>query len=556
MIVRGLLVIFGSLWCASASAQESICDPENPACVEAEPEPEPKPGEPELTAPEEPLAPPLVSAFERARFLGAWGTRLDVDAAFEGLEEDIVESSSYLDLGLEFDPRDDLRIVVQGQFRHWAGGKKHPDNTNLLVNAQRVRASYDVRLGEAYVLWRTDQLNIALGNIVTRWGSTDLTRPGDVLNPTDQTTISAMDAAERIPQLTLDLTYTGRGWALQGLLVPFFTPNRAWAFGRDTSLFNPRNPIISDQFPIDGLADQVIDPSIQDDIQPLLGASRVPDEVPRNVSLGSRLTATFANTDVGVGAWMGWDRTPFIFIDEDLRAVLNTLVRDGQVLQDLNFVQFVARNPELLDHTRRLGAKSLAGDELFASEYRRSHMLLLDAARYVGPIGVRTDVALFAQKTYMTEGFQAVRRPTISPSLGVSWERIQSEDDVVTLTLEGFWQKPLAADHAVTESLVPQELRGDPEDPLLLVGDGIYGVAGAFLWALPWIKTHLQLGGVYNISHGDVIGSVKLERRFFGWLTAGIGYTFFEGPDPKERLTIGGLYDNNDQVSVALSGVF
>lgn len=576
-VVTGLLI--GALFVAAdVAAQETICDPENPACVTEDDgaDESVEPDSETICDPENPACnpqtdgrtrqmPSLVepdatsapaATFNRARFLGGWGMQLDVDTAHEGGGEDIVEAHSRLDLGLEYEPRDDLRIVVEGQFRHWVGGKENPDATDLLVNAQDVRAAYDVRLGEAYVWWRFDDASIGLGNIITRWGSTDLTRPGDVLNPTDQTSFSAMDAAERIPQLTLDLTWAGRGWAVQGLVVPFFVPDRAWAFGRDTSLFNPRNPAIADQFPVNDLLSDLVDPSVQDDVQPVVGATRVPDEVPRNVSLGTRFTATFANTDIGFGGWRGWDRTPFIFVDDDLRALLQTVVADGQVLEDFDFLQFFIRNPGLLDLTDRISEKAVAGEELFFAEHRRLHMLLLDAARYIGPIGVRADVAAFAQKTYMTEDFRAVRRPTLAPSVGLSWERIESEDDIVTITIEGFWQKPLAADDPVTEAFVDEAERGSTDDPLLLIGDGIYGVAGAFLWSIPWIDARLQLGGVFNVSHGDVIASARLERMFLGWLNASVGYTLFEGPDPAERLTLGGLYDHNDQVTFSVSGVF
>lgn len=581
-----LAALLAAIWSASAptkaDCQEIICDPENPACEPSETSsgddrPENQSAEETIFDPENPattaeatenelvsepslieeeIAPGPSESFNTVRFLGGWGTRLDVDSAFDAPGEDIVELSSYLDLGLEWDPRSDFRVVLNGEFRHWAGGKENPDNTDLLLNAQQVRAAYEARLGEAYALWRSDNFTIGVGNLVTRWGSTDLTRPGDVLNPQDQTTINALEAAERLPQLTLDLGWTGDGWALQGLVVPFFVPNRVWAFGRDTSLLNSRNPVVRDQFPIDGLLTELVDRSIQDDVQPLVNATRVPDEVPANVSLGARATATFLNTDVGVGWWRGWDRTPFIYADEDFRTLINTVLADGQVLEDFDFLAFFLRNPELVDVTESLSEKAQAGEELFFSEYRRMQMLLIDGARYIGPIGVRADVAFFPQRTYVTESFQAVRRPTFAPALGLSWERLVDENDAITLTVEGFANIPLAADSPLTESLVDDEVRGSSDDALLIVGDGIYGIASAFVWAVPWVESRLQLGGVYNVSHGDVVATASISRTFFDWMTISAGYTMFEGPPPEERLTLGGIYDANDQVSIGLTGVF
>jgi hypothetical protein len=300
----------------------------------------------------------------------------------------------------------------------------------------------------------------------------------------------------------------------------------------------------------------LIDDSIQDDIQPLASATRVPDEVPANASYGLRGTATFWNTDVGLGWWRGWDRTPFIHADDDLRTLLGTVLSDSQILDDLDFLAFFVRHPELVDVMNDLSARAAQGEEPFFSEYRRQQMLLVDAARYIGPIGVRTDIAFFNRKTYLTESFQSVRRPTLAPALGLSWERFEDEDDVVSVTLEGFANLPLAADSPITESLVPEALRGDPQDPLLIVDDGLYGLTASLLWTIPWIDTTLQMGGVYNVSHGDVIASASVQRTFWSWLQVGAGYTLFAGPDPEDRLTLGGIYDANDYLSIALSGVF
>jgi hypothetical protein len=575
---RACVALWLTLAAFDATAQETICDPENPRCTPApaeEPEPVEEPSattageticDPEnprcqpapLDSPPEPVevespAPPVM---QTARYVARWGTRLDVDSQFEDDSEDIVELSSNFDLGIEFEPRNDLRLVAYGAFRHWVGAKKNPDETTYLLNAQHARAAYDARPGEVYLLWRPSRLTLSVGNLVTRWGSTDLTRPGDVLNPVDATSFSAMSASERIPQLTIDLSYSGKGWALQGLLVPFLIEDRTWVFGRDTSLFNSRNPVVASQLPIDGLLDDTLDPSVQDDLQDAVRATRRPDEGPANISLGTRFTATFANTDVGVGAWWGWDRVPHMSVDPDLLALLQTVLADGQVLQDFDFLAFFVRNPGLVDVTDSISEKAAAGEDLFVAEYRRLAMGLVDFARYIGPIGVRIDVAAFGAKTYLTEGFRAVRRPTLEPSLGLSWERIRGEDDVFTINVEGFLKQPFAADSGLTEAFVAAEDRGAPDDPLLLIGDRLFGVAGAVLWAIPRTKTRIQLGAVGNISHGDVISSARVERDFGDYLTAALGYTIFLGPDPADRLSLGGLYDVNDHMTFALSGAF
>ncbi|MFW5968145.1 MAG: hypothetical protein ACOCV2_11535, partial [Persicimonas sp.] len=440
----------------------------------------------------------------------------------------------------------------------WIAGKQREEGTNYLFNAADPRATYRARLDEAYLSYRTGDWAFRGGNLKTRWGSTDIVRPGDVVNPRDFVRFdgSATGADLLLPQLTGEAQYGGDDWSVTAILVPFFVEDEAAVFGRDFAAAGPFGPLVGDQFPIFDALEQAVHPSRYDDVQPLFRASRVPEEKPENASAGLRGTVTKWNTDFGLGYFFGWDRTPWLHVDEDVQRLAALAVEDGRVLSDLDLEGFFERNAEAEQAWVRAGQKATEGEQLVYGEYRRQHNVVVDLARYIGPIGVRADAAFAAQRTLFTTDLEPVRRPTLTGALGLSWERIRSEDDAIALSLEGFWMHPFSASSGLTRALIPEDERGPREADLMLVGDGMYGLAGAARATLPW-DLQLQTGAIATLSNGDVIASASLSRRWESWLNTGVGLSIFEGPDPDEGdLSLGGLYDHNDQVTLEVSGVF
>ncbi len=540
----------------SDDGEETIFDPENPA-VDAQPDEqdEVELAEPRLEPIEDEPAQP-----SNATFLGAYATSLGVDTAWEGRNEDIVEWTNELEFRLEYDMPGQSRAVVEGEFFHWMVGKENPTETDLLFNATRGRASYKPRLGEAYLLLRDDNLTFRVGNLVTPWGSTDIVRPGDVVNPRDLTRFETVTATSDLllPQFTAELAYSASDWSVTGLLVPFFEPNDAFVFGRDFALINPYNPVLGDQLPILVAAQQLIDRSRWDDVQSFFAATRVPDEIPRNVSMGARATATWWNTDFGLGYFYGWDRTPWLEVDEELRELLSLAAEDGRVLEELDLLGFAVRNPQAVPLTASVAQKAADGEELIATEYRRRHTVVADVARYIGPIGVRADVAFTPEQTLFTDQFESLRRTTIFGALGLSWERFESEDDLLAVTLEGFWLHPFDRNSAINEAFVGADERGPEDAEILLIGDDLYGAAAAVQWTVPYIDADLQLVALGTLSTEDVVATASLGKRWYSWLRTTVGVTVLEGPDPSsdEPISLGGLYDHNDQLTLTIDGVF
>ena len=596
-ITSALLV---SLLALDASAEEVFCDPENPACQSAEEEdapedpPEetasPSPGEDTTGAdggelllcdPENPAcqsqeedssgegedkkprvifndpsgqvsAPPSNADFELT-----WGSALSVDTRWQGEGEDIAELGGAVNagIGMELDPT--LSVELELQLRYWTGGQRREDGPNLLFNAANPRADFEVRSGISALAWRPGRFSLRAGMLQTDWSATRLVRPANVINPTDRRSFGMVGPARSdgtLSQLTAELGWTAPRWSLTGIVVPFFEPDRVVLFGRDVALAGPRSPL-SSSFPLAQLLQQFIDPSVYEEAQMLLWAPTQPDERPRSASLGGRFASTVLNTDLGVSYFWGWDRTPYIELDEGAAELLSLLANDEQIFVDFNFTGFIRRNPRAGILARELSVKAENGEEVIVQEFDRRHTLMVDFARYIGPIGVRADAVFSPAQNFSTETLGTIRRPSLSGALGLSYERIEGER-ILALTLEGFWVEPFGRTSGVTEFFVPEERRGEEGERAAIIGQRLYGVAGGVAWDIPVIETNLQLGGVYNISSRDMIANVALRRGITDSVWATLGASVFEGPPPSERLTLGGLFDINDHVYLGFDGVF
>lgn len=562
-----------------AAAEETIFDPENPE-MEAEGEEDSAGGGDDesgaevIADPENPDNPDESgestgdgeseeenqtdqTSAQAGDFRAGYATGVGVDTSWDENGEDIVEWTGRVDMTLDQPLSTHWSAVAAGEIRHWMAGKENLDEPDYLFNATRGRAEADLKLGESYVLFEGDRWTFRTGALVTSWGSTDLIRPGDIISPADFTEFSDPAAAGDLllPQAAIETSYVQPSWTLTATVVPFFRPNRLALFGRDTALATDRNPLIQNQFPIVGMVEQLFDESLYEDVQPLLLATERPDELPQNASAGLRFTGTRWNTDFGLGYFFGWDRTPFVEIDEDLRELSRIVVEDGKVLEDFDFQGFIGRNPEALELMNDLSDKQREGEQLFSSDYRRLHTVVFDIARYLGPIGFRADVALHPERTFVTESFRSVRRPTVFAAAGTSYEKL-FDGRPFTITAEAFWLRPFDVDNPVSEFFGEQSELGPDAGPILLFEDGFWGAAGAIDWESPFWDLGLRVGTVVELDTGGFVLNAGLSKSWTSWFETEIGGTVYEGPDPEDKLSLGGLYDNNDRLDLRISGRF
>lgn len=540
-----------------AAGEEVICDPENPSCAQSETRvvKSPEVKGPKLKEESFDEGPKNVSA----QFKGTYGTAMMVDTAYDRAREDIAQWQGALTLRLSYDLSTAFRVVAEAQFRYWAGGKENLRQVDWWFNAWDKRAEYDLLLGETYVLWRKDAWTLRLGNIITPWGSTDLSRPGDVINPRDfrGLTNQAPGGFEpTLAQLAVDANYIGDGWALQLLMVPFFVQDRMPVIGRDGAVVTAGLPAFSGRFPTAQFGSSVLNALFLESGQPpTLAPNTGPDELPQNVSLGARLSATFWNTDVGIGYFFGWDRTPWLEVDAQTAQLLRVVASDAQFFQDGNLPAFLMRNPEAAGLANDVQSKVLNGETIVEVESLRRHTLVLDMARYIGPIGVRWDVVMSPAQVYLSRELESIRRPTLQSALGLSYETFD-DGYQLALIVEGTYTKVFAQDAGVTRWFIDETRRGAQGSQPLLINDGLYGIAAGINYTLVDWDVQAQLGGLYNISSEDWLMSMQLSKRFNTYARLTLGWMVFEGPSPDVAVTLGGLFDHQDAVFLGFDGAF
>lgn len=530
----------GSVWlvCATlaypAAAQEDIVDPENPGTQAASEDAEARDGSDESLLDPENVSPSQASSeatsqpqeMQTARFLGTWSDITAVDLSW-GDQEDVFEQVAELRLRGEYGRGSSFRAVTEVEFEHWWAFDDNGDN---------VRASYEARAGEAYITYRQGDWSLNAGNMIHRWGVTDLIRPNDVINPIDMTIITPDRAQRRIPQLSAALTWGPSKLRITGLVVPFFVANRSWAFGRDTALFSPNNPVVAQAFPIATVLNGLFDASIQDDVQPAVSATQVPDELASGVSAGTRVATTLANTDLALGYFYGWDRTQSITLDPTAQAVLITVANDQDFLNDFDFVSLLQRHNELLGQLNELSDRQAAGETIFESKYERLHTLSLEGTRYVGPIGVRLDAAFHPEKTYLRDDFTTVRTPTLAVALGLSYEDLSSETDATLISVEGFITEPFDAHE------------------YLVVGRRSAGAAAVLQRTDSWLESRAV--AVCDFANQDVIGTLSLAHRFETWLRVGGSLVVFDVWGEDSSVTPASILDQNDFATISVDGNF
>lgn len=559
MKIRALLVLgFFSLFSLPAFAQESIFDPENEDFTPPEESSSGRESifDPENIAEEAPPRRESQASFQRTtyRLMAEMGGLIALPFGASAMDPFEIQSGAAMELGHELSDRTELR--VRGQFRYWAGGG----------GEEEWRTHFEPRLDRAYLTHRRGPWSFSGGQKRNSWGSTDLVRPGDVLDPVDFRDLSGSEGlGAKLAQFSFTTGYRGSDWSLQGVLVPFFQPNRLALFGRDTALASERNPVIAEQLPFLLLAEQLLDPSVVHYEQSFFQSSTRPKDLPKNASVGLRGTKTVANTDLGFGVFYGWDRTPEIHLDEDLSSLLALIAEDGQLFEDFNFAQFLQRNPEAFALSQEISARAEEGETLFSSQYLRRTTVLVDAARYIGSLGVRTDFAFSPRRVFYTENFQAQRRASFFGALGLSYEDLLGGEGPLALILEGFWLHVFDQEswvHRATEGRLPTseetEVEGQ-EERLLLFEEGYYGLALAASWETPFRRLVLEAGGQLSLQPGDFSGRFSFRWPLPLGLEAGSVYVrgganFFLGPDLEEQLTVAGLFSQNTKAFLLLGG--
>ena len=532
--VAPLLVLCVLIAWSPVAAEESIFDPENPDAGS------------ETPAAQVDLDP--------ATFAGSYVLAGAMDILRDSDGEAVYELRNRVNLRARTPLSPETSIVLEADFRHLLLVPKSGDHNGFLPgdfdDVDEAYAPWRASLGDAFVSTRFGKLLLRVGQQRVVWGRTDLARPLDVLNPADFTDGpgAAMGAdfaslGTTSPILMAKADYVGEFATTQFVLVPFFSPHRFSLLSGDFAVARPGSPLAAQNPALAAL--HRLDPALYDVIEPALIGTEVPDEVASNASAGARVTSHLSGVDVGASYFFGWDRVPVIVLDSELQEVLGIISNDERFLLDFDTIGLFTRHPELARLQASVSSKAQAGQEVLAARYKRWHVLGLDAATYLGPIGVRADLAWTPARTFVTGQFQSNRRASTNAALGLSYEGGEGE---VALLLEGFWL------HVFER---PDD--GREERPLIFGRDfpGVSFGVRVDLEPLANVPLVIQAGGIVFLARYDYVLSPQLVWRFDGDTRAFVGAQIYEDPPGRDkRLTIGGLFDTNDQAFLGIEQGF
>ena len=467
-----------------------------------------------------------------AIFSGAFRSAAAVDTVRDDAFEDTIELLQELEMRIRYRLSDRWRFVLEGRLSWLMTGASAEGTTTLIPEAESVQGRVEPQLRDFYVAGRAGNWLIRIGNQSIVWGSTDFSKPADIINPLDlRNGFSGARDDMRVPIPALDFTRVWDAVTWEFVVLPFFSPHQVSVFGGDIAPIRPSGITLGLVPGAEGLV--LIDPSLEDLAQPLLLQTELPEETPRNASVGSRLTLIRGGWDVSAGYLYGWDRTPFAEFSPTAIALFGAVLGGGADLTvDAPEVQAVLQ--ALAD-----------GQALYSATYERMHTVEVDGVTYVGPIGVRFEATVSPERTLTLETLESVRRPTLTSALGLSYE---SSDGELVLAGEVFHN------HAF--------LRGDDADGLFGLDDLLGVGAGTQLGLARYEqlddsfarRLSFQLGGFYLPSGRDLILNATIVCELRSTLELSVGTTVFESFGTQDSL--GDLVDRGDSTFVKIERVF
>jgi hypothetical protein len=496
------------------------------------------------------VAPPL----DPATVSGSYTLAGSADTSRDVPGEAVYELRNRLDLRSWTPLSETTSVVLQARFLHLLLVPLSEENSDTLPgnfdDVDSPYAPWRAELGDAFLSSRFGNLLLRVGQQRVVWGRTDVARPLDLINPGDfRDPAGDMMGAEfsagstTLPIFMAKAEYVGSLGTAQAVLIPFFVPHRFALVSGDFAVASPANPLAAMNPVFGGLSQ--LDKGLYDSLEKATIGTEVPDETPENASGGIRLTSTAARFDLGLSYLFAWDRTPSLTLDPDLAKVLSIIASDEAFVTDFDAVGLFTRHPEVAGLQAAVSERARAGQEVFSIRYERWHVLGADMQTYLGPVGLRADLAWTPGRNFITPDFQSLRRSSLNTALGLSYEAGEGE---LALLAEGFWLHTFRKDGDTVREL-----------PLVFGRDFTGLTLGLrldleLLYDVPFV---VQAGGTVFLKRLDFVFAPQLTWRVAQSVRIFAGAQFYQAP-PKSRegLTIGDLFDTTDQVFVGFQQSF
>lgn len=462
--------------------------------------------------------------------------RLLGDTTFRHDDADVVEVWGQARLRLDHRATDRLRLVAEARARWGFTGKDTaPGTTFWLYNARAPTFVGLAELREAFVDWNDGPLAVRFGEQIFVWGKNELLPAADVLSPVDlrydPTRALSDQRSVKQPVLALDARVGHDGAGVELVLVPFFAPARARLVGGDFALLRSGSPearALQAMPTLGGL-------EVADELGQAFAGTGGPTASPANVAAALRAGARAGALDVAVTVYRGWETTPFVRLDPQLRGLLDTVVAAGgdarALLADPALAMLAAQQ------AAALSARVASGAELVTVDHRRLWVAAVEAEAPLGDVLVRADLGFAPARTLYSSRLEPFERPELQGALGLEWTRGEAWYVAVTAFGVGIWHPPSDARVLGVERT---DVAAVPRDLALR-----WGFGGTARWREP-SRWSAELTGVYSVAPGDWMGQATV-----GWLAAEphdlrVGVLLAGGPAG----TLGGAYGRNDYLFV------
>ena len=460
-------------------------------------------------------------------------SRLGMDLGWDTPREEVWEATQLALIEATVRRSEDLRFVVGARMRHASAFREHDT-----VDADAARFELDLAPVSAYAdATLTDGVHLRLGYQLVHLGRFDLFSATDVLSVVDlRGGPTTMPEAADIAQPAARVDWDAGSWlSLSAIYVPFFQPDPVEVFDTDYALVRPTqadvDKVIEDTAALDAALDE-------GDISRILleGLSRsgrnrlvqgtlsafAPDPDATQPQGGLRATAHGLAGEVAMTLATALERLPALAPSTALEAAL-----DDPSQANLDALR---REPNPV-----------------AIEYGRFFVVSADGATEAGPFLLGAEIAYQHDRTYLAAENGRLPQPqqTGVVQLGLRAEHAQGDEWLVGV-----------------ESFASYALEEPPRSAArwTFVDGKRWRWGGAALVGYSPGAGRLTLelsGGV--VTGPSLLVAPRVELRMIDTLSAELGAYFVEGPthgsfgDP--RATLGGLYDDVDQVFVGVKWV-
>lgn len=383
-----------------------------------------------------------------------------------------------------------------------------------------VRGELDTQLREAYLGFFWPAFELRVGQQRVAWGRADFQSPNDIINARDlRDPFLSENELRYLPTPVVRASVSSQVFSLEGVVSPFFVPDRTDLYGTNWSVIQRHTPSRYQEYL--GAASLLVDPSIERALPPLLQQSERPLDNGKGAALGVRASATLPGVDLNAYYHYGYDSTPFVTIHP---AFLLYLGESSFVPGDATAFQRV------LELNNELGV-----GRAISARYVRRHHVGLDIATTLGPLALRLDTAYQSRRVFYQGDFNSFATPTVMGVASVEYQTGNMDELLLV------------------EFLASHQLEAQPANvpPLLGYERTTTGLAGTLRWPLSdaW---GIDLRGLVGLSPRTYAVQPALRYKPNDNFTLRLGAQHLSG----ETMSFGWYFGDNDTAFVQLRYAF